>query len=103
VLKIAQESLKTSWRRNLENGELMSQLPILVVTNPVWLQLFRHGVEDPDWGKRSIDQHSIAKTIFELASMITDAEVKREVQRASSALMLTTAQRIIKETESGTK
>lgn len=80
----------------------MSKIPALVVTNPLWIQLFNLGFEDPGWGARSINQHTIAKTIYELASLITDAAVKREVQKVSSAFMLATAKRIIEETEAAT-
>jgi hypothetical protein len=75
--------------------------PDLVVTNPIWLFLFRHGVEDPEWGKRPIDQHTIATTIHELAATITHGETRKQIQSSAARLMVNTAQEIIGEYQSG--
>jgi hypothetical protein len=74
--------------------------PFLVVTNPVWLKMFRLGWEDPNWGKRTIDQHAIALAIHEISSLITDEATRTELQRASSKMLLATSQRMIEESGS---
>jgi hypothetical protein len=81
----------------------MTQIPSIVVTNPIWLKLFNLGFEDPGWGKRTIDQHTIATAIHEIASLITDDETRKEFQTASSRMLLATSQRLAKEAEAGIK
>jgi hypothetical protein len=73
---------------------------VLVVTNPIWLALFGRGVEDPNWGRRPIDQHTIATTIHELAATIADAETRRQIQNSAARLMVNTVQDMIKESQS---
>lgn len=77
----------------------MTQVPTLVVTNPVWLRMFNLGWEDPGWGKRTIDQHTIATAIHEISSLITDDETRKEFQNASSRMLLATSQRMIREAD----
>jgi hypothetical protein len=77
----------------------MSQVPTLVVTNPLWLRLFNLGFEDPGWGKRTIDQHTIAIAIYQMASLITDEAMRKEFQSTSSRMVLLTSQHMIKEAE----
>jgi hypothetical protein len=57
------------------------QLPISAATNPILLWLFKHGLEDLDWGKHTLDQLTIALTIRGLASMIADRDAGEELQR----------------------
>ena len=72
------------------------KIPELVVTNPIWLWMFRHGVEDPNWGRRPIDQHALAVTIHELAGKINDVEMSKQIQGSAAKLLLDTAQSIVK-------
>ena len=78
-----------------------TELPALVVTNPIWLSLFRLGVEDLSWGRHPIDQHTLAVTIHELAGKITDVEMRKLIQGSAAKLLLDTAQNIVKESHSG--
>ena len=77
------------------------KIPELVVTNPIWLWLFRHGVEDPNWGRRPIGQYALAVTIHELAGEINDVAMRNEIQGNAAKLLLDTAQTIVKESNSG--
>jgi hypothetical protein len=79
----------------------MTQVPTLVVINPIWLKLFKLGWEDPNWGKRTIDQHTIAITMHELSALITDSTIRKEIQATSSKMLLATSQRLIKEAGEG--
>jgi hypothetical protein len=75
-------------------------IPVLVVTNPLWIELFGRGWEDLDWGKGASGQHAVAKAVHQLAAVITDVEIRKEIQRGASKLMLNTAQELLKEAES---
>jgi hypothetical protein len=77
---------------------------ILAAPNPAlmlyWLvtgQLWRLGVgEDPNWGKRPIDQIAVQSTIFELSHLITDAAVKEKVQAALAVGLTKTSEKLAK-------
>lgn len=43
---------------------------------------FRGHWEDPEWGRRPVDQVLINLTIHELANGITDEEVRQQIQGA---------------------
>lgn len=43
---------------------------------------FRGHWEDPEWGRRPVDQVLINLTIHELANTITDEETRRQIQGA---------------------
>ena len=65
-----------------------------------WLvtgQLWHFGVgEDPNWGKRPIDQIALLTTIHELATRITDEPVRKQVQTTVTNAMTTTTQKMAK-------
>jgi hypothetical protein len=73
-----------------------SDLPILAVTNPILLWLFRHGWEDPDWGQSVADQHIIALAIHGLASKIADADTRKEIESAAARAVVKTAEQVAK-------
>ena len=61
----------------------MAFLRIAGETNPVLLWFWRHGGEDPDWGKliaSKIGQITTALTIYELAGDIVDEEIRQQIQ-----------------------
>lgn len=66
---------------------MSKELPVLVVTNPIWLDLFRRGVEDPGWGRHPIDQHAIAMAIHTLAGTIQNEEERGVMQKSALHLM----------------
>jgi hypothetical protein len=74
----------------------ISDVPMLVVTNPVWLWVFRRGWEDPNWGTRPIDQHAIATSIYELAETIADVDIRTQIQGSAARLMSDTMQNIVR-------
>ncbi len=82
---------------------MSTEIPILVVTNPVWLSLFRRGVEDPGWGRRPIEQHAIAMAIHELAATIADEETRRQIQSSAARLIVNTAQNLVNEAQADDK
>jgi hypothetical protein len=56
---------------------------MLVVTNPILLWLFKHGWEDPGWG-RDDASHSILSAVHALADQISDTELRAQVKKLSS-------------------
>ena len=78
-------------------NNIKSDLPILAVTNPILLWLFKHGWEDPDWGHSVADQHIIALSIHALASKITDPEVRKHIQSAAAKAVVRTAEEVARE------
>jgi hypothetical protein len=71
--------------------------PILTVTNPVLLWLFRHGWEDPGWGRTPVGQIAIASTVYELANQLGDAAVRKQIQAGAAKAMAITAERMAAE------
>ncbi len=65
-----------------------------------WLvtgQLWRLGIgEDPNWGKRPVDQIALQATIFEMAGRITDEAVRKQVQTAVGNGMVSHSQAMAK-------
>ena len=61
-----------------------------------WLvtgQLWRLGIgEDPNWGKRPIEQIAIQSMIFEMANRISDDTVRKQVQNAVATGLAHTSQ-----------
>lgn len=77
----------------------IDRIPILTVINPIWLWLFQHGWEDPEWGKRAIDQHNIAIVMHELAGAITDSQVKKEIRNVTAKFILSTSEQMVKDSQ----
>jgi hypothetical protein len=77
-----------------------SKIPKQVVTNPIWLWLFRHGWEDPGWGSRTIDQHTLALAILAASENISDAETRAKIKGSASKLLLKTARDLEEESRS---
>jgi hypothetical protein len=76
------------------------KIPDLVVTNPFWIWAFKHGIEDPSWGTRTIDQHTIALAILDIAEKISDGDTRRQIKASASKLLLDTAHAIDEESRS---
>jgi len=57
---------------------------MLVVTNPILLWLFKHGWEDPGWGRDDASQISILSAVHALADQISDTELRAQVKKLSS-------------------
>jgi hypothetical protein len=76
---------------------LQLQMPVLTVTNPILLWLFRHGWEDPDWGRTPVGQIAIATAIHEMAGQLADVELRRQIQTGAAKAMAATAERMAAE------
>lgn len=70
------------------------RLPMSVVTNPIWLWLFKHGWEDPEWGRRPVDQIGIQLALHDLAGMIADEKVRTGIQSTLDSAIAKTARAI---------
>jgi len=53
---------------------------LLMVTNALWIALFRRGWEDPGWGRSPAGQIAVASAIHEAAKQIKDPEAQRQIQ-----------------------
>jgi hypothetical protein len=73
---------------------LQYQMPVLTVTNPILLWLYRHGWEDPDWGRMPVGQVALATAIYELAGQIGDVEVRKQIQTGAAKAMAAAAERM---------
>lgn len=70
------------------------RLPMSVVTNPIWLWLFKHGWEDPEWGRRPVDQIGIQLALRDLAGLIADDKVRTGIQSTLDSAIAKTARAI---------
>ena len=68
-------------------GNVEIHTPILTVTNPILLWLFKHGWEDPNWGQSHVGQIAIASAIHELAGQINDADMRKQIQAGAAKSM----------------
>ena len=75
-------------------NSLQYNLPILTVTNPLLLWLFRHGWEDPDWGQTPVGQIAIATVIHDMAGQLGDAELRRQIQSGAAKAIGGAAERL---------
>ena len=73
------------------------KLPVATVTNPVLLWLFRHGWEDPTWGRSSMDQITIGLAIHELAAKVSDRDAGKQIQSIAAKAVAKAAQIAVKE------
>jgi hypothetical protein len=67
---------------------------ILTVTNPILLWLFRHGWEDPEWGRTPAGQIAAANTIYELANLVEDVDVRKQIQVGAAKAIAVTAEKM---------
>ena len=72
------------------------QIPVSVLTNPWLIWLINHGWEDPGWGQTPIGQIGIATAIHELAAQLTDLEIKKQIQLATSNAVASQATQMVR-------
>jgi hypothetical protein len=68
----------------------LARLPLddwLIIRNPVLLWFYRHGGEDPGWGKTPGGQAALAVALHELAGEVTDESLRHELQTVSGRLV----------------
>jgi hypothetical protein len=76
---------------------LQFNLPLWTVTNPILLWLFRHGWEDPEWGRTPVGQVALATAIYDMAGQIGEVEVRRQIQGGAAKAMSMAAERMAAE------
>jgi hypothetical protein len=65
----------------------------------LWITDFFHGHwEDPEWGKTPIGQLSLATAIHQLASNVSDPEMRKQLQQATTKAVATAADKVAKAT-----
>jgi hypothetical protein len=79
---------RNPWKSKFDLSEL------LVVTNPILLWLFKHGWEDPSWGRDDASQISILSALHALADQIADTELRAQFKKLSSEGRAKVANRI---------
>lgn len=85
------------YRRERSRFEDIADSYAEVVTDPVLLWLFRHGWEDPGWGRRDAGQVILTAAIHELAERLTDADARRAVQKEAARALKQLAVRMEQE------
>lgn len=83
----------------LQEGNVFLEVPKLVVTNPVWLWMFRHGVEDNGWGRTPAGQHQLASALQELAAEVDNEAIRSELHSVTARLVLHQAQALVRDAE----
>ena len=71
-----------------------TDLPALMLLNPIALALIGKGWEDPSWGHAELHEASIATTIYALAGGLRDEEIKNSIRRASAIALAAAAERL---------
>jgi hypothetical protein len=87
-----QGSVEIYYRNPSKNRFDFSEM--LVVTNPILLWLFKHGWEDPGWGRDDASQISILSAVHALADQIADTELRTQVKKIAADGLLAVAKRI---------
>ena len=73
---------------------LQLNIPILTVTDPILLRKFLLGWEDPDWGRTPAGQVAAANAIYELANLVEDVEVRKQIQVGAAKAISVTAEKM---------
>lgn len=77
-------------------AELTFHQPLLSVTNPILLWLYKHGWEDPEWGKMPINQVALGLALHELSSKVADRELQTQLRTIANKVVAENAQRATK-------
>lgn len=70
---------------------------ILTETNPILLLLYKLGVEDEGWGRRTTDQLIIVSAIHDLAKQLTDQDFRKQIQSIAGKAMVKIAENVTQE------
>lgn len=62
-------------------------VPALAVTNPIWLWLFKHGWEDPSWGRLPINQAALGLALHGLAERVADRRLQGELVKIAQTIV----------------
>jgi len=77
-------------------SEFTAHVPVATVTNPVLLWLFKHGWEDPSWGRMPINQVALGLVLHEISTKIADQALQEQVQVIAEKVVTANAQRAVK-------
>jgi hypothetical protein len=67
-------------------------LPIATVTNPILLWLFKKGWEDPEWGRRSINQAALGFILQDVSEKLADRGLKKDLQALARKVIVENTQ-----------
>lgn len=62
-------------------------VPALAVTNPIWLWLFKHGWEDPSWGRLPINQVALGLALHGIAERVADRRLQGELVKIAQTMV----------------
>jgi hypothetical protein len=62
-------------------------VPSLAVTNPIWLWLFKHGWEDPSWGRLPINQAALGLALHGISERVADRRLQADLQKIAQAMV----------------
>ncbi len=71
------------------------RLPMLTVTNPVLLWLFKHGWEDPEWGRMPVNQVALGLVIQEIGTRLADPGAREQVLAIGARVIAENAKEIM--------
>ena len=76
--------------------DFIAHLPVASVTNPILLWLFKQGWEDPEWGRKSINQVTLGLALHDIGAKLADRALQEQVQAIAQKVVAENAQHIVK-------
>lgn len=76
--------------------DFIAHLPTASVTNPILLWLFKHGWEDPEWGRMPLNQVTLGLALHDLGAKIADRDLSAQIQAIAQKVVAENAQRVVK-------
>ena len=76
--------------------DFVGHLPVATVTNPILLWLFKHGWEDPEWGRMPINQVTLGLALHDLGAKLADRDLQEQVRAIAQKVVAENAQRVVK-------
>jgi hypothetical protein len=78
-------------------AELNVHVPMLAVTNPILLWLFKHGWEDPSWGRMPINQVALGLMLHELSGKLANAGLREQLAQIAGQVVAENAREVLGE------
>lgn len=76
----------------LKMDKFIVETPSLSVTNPILLWLFKHGWEDPNWGRLPTNQVALGLILNELSHRLANPALREQVASAAQKIVAENAQ-----------
>lgn len=76
-------------------GDFNFNVPALAVTNPILLWLFKHGWEDPSWGRLPINQAALGLALHGISERVADRRLQGELQKIAQAMVSQNAREVV--------